>query len=132
MVIADWTFGQLMWSMVVFFAWIMWIWLLVVIFTDLFSRHDISGWSKTGWCLFVLLLPFVGVLFYIGFQGKEMAQRRAKDASDSQAQFDSYVRNVAASNGPTAEIASAKQLLDSGAINQSEFDAIKGKALAAA
>ena len=132
MVLADWTFGQVMWSMVVFFAWIMWIWLLIAIFTDLFSRHDIHGWAKTGWCLFVLLLPFVGVLFYIGFQGKHMAERRVKEASDSQAQFDSYVRNVAATSGPTAEIANAKQLLDSGAINQTEFDSIKTKALAAA
>jgi len=129
---ADYPFLDIMWTMVVFFAWVMWIYLLIVIFADIFSRHDIGGWAKAGWCVFVMFLPFIGVLTYIGVQGRHMAERKAQAMADQQAQFDTYVRDVAASSGPTAEIANAKKLLDSGAIDQAEFDQLKTKALATA
>jgi membrane protease subunit (stomatin/prohibitin family) len=95
-----------------------------------FRRHDLSGWGKAGWTLFMIILPFLGALIYLIAQGDGMAQRRAQDVQGQRAQVDEYVRSVAGSGGPAAEIEKAKQLLDSGAITQAEFDSIKAKALA--
>jgi len=96
---------------------------------DLFRRHDISGWSKAGWTLFAIVLPFVGVLVYLGTQGEGIAERNAELARAQKARLDEYVRETAGSTGATAEIAKAKELLDSGAISQAEFDRVKQKAL---
>jgi putative oligomerization/nucleic acid binding protein/phospholipase D-like protein len=130
MLVADYTFWDALWTMVVFFAWVIWFWLLIVIFGDLFRRHDISGWTKAFWTIFVIFLPFLGVLVYIGTQGHGMSERTAKDQRAYQAQADDYIRTVAASSDPAEQIAKAKQLLDSGAISQAEFDSLKAKALA--
>lgn len=127
--LAAYTFGQVMWSMFVFFAWIMFFMLLFRVFGDLFSRHDIGGWGKVGWTIFVICLPFLGIFVYLIAEGKGMAERAMKQVEASQAQMDDYVRSVAASS-PAEEIAKAQQLLDSGAITQTEFDALKTKALA--
>ena len=134
MVIAsDYPFIDVFWTMMVFFAWIIWIYLLIVIFSDIFSRHDIGGWAKSGWCLFVFILPFLGVLVYLIAQHDGMAQRQAEQAEAMQKQFDDRVRTVAQSSGGAAsEIDKAQQLLANGSINQAEFDTIKAKALAAA
>ena len=121
---------NIIWTMLVFFGLVIWLRLLFTVFADLFSRHDISGWGKAGWSVFAIVLPFVGVLVYLGTQGEQMAERSAKRAQAAQAQADDYVRSVAGSTeGPAAEIEKAKQLLDSGAITQDEFDAIKSKAV---
>ena len=127
---SDYPFLDILWSMLVFFGWVIWFWLLITVFADMFRRHDISGWSKAGWIILCVVLPFLGVLIYIGTQGKGMAERRVKDTQAAQSQFDDYVRQTAGSGGPTAEIARAKELLDKGAISQAEFDQIKQKALA--
>jgi len=118
-----------MWSMFVFFAWILFFWMLFVVFGDLFSRHDISGWAKAGWCVFVIVLPFLGIFVYLIAEGRSMGERAQARAQSDKAQMDDYVRSVAAGASPTEEIAKGKQLLDSGAITQAEFDAIKAKAL---
>ena len=123
------TFGQAMWTMLVFFCWILFFWLLFVVFGDLFRRHDIGGWGKAGWTVFVILLPFLGVLIYLIAEGKGMGERSAKQMRDAQTASDAYVRSVAGS-GSADQIATAKQLLDNGAITQAEFDQIKAKALA--
>jgi hypothetical protein len=107
-----------------------WIWVLILILSDVFRRHDLSGWGKAGWTFFLIVLPFLGALIYLIADSDGMAERRAQDVKGQQAQMDDYVRSVAGSGGPAAEIDKAKQLLDSGAINQTEFDAIKAKALA--
>jgi hypothetical protein len=117
--------------MVVFFAFVIWIWLLIAVFADVFRRHDISGWGKAGWTILVIVLPYLGVFIYLIAHGSDMAKRSARQASQDQAQFDDYVRDVAGSDGPAAEIDRAKKLLDSGAISEAEFNAIKQKALAA-
>ena len=127
---ADYPFLDIIWTMLVFFAWVIWFWLLITVFSDLFSRHDISGWGKAGWMVLVVVLPYLGVFIYMIAQGSHMAERRAQQSQAAQAEFDDYVKNVAASGGPAAEIDKAKQLLDSGAITQAEFDSIKAKALA--
>ena len=126
---SDYPFLDVLWTMLVFFGWVIWFWLLITVFGDLFRRHDISGWSKAGWTVLVVVLPYIGVLIYLGTQGKGMAERNVKNVQAAQAQMDQYVRETA-SAGPTAEIAKAKQLLDTGAISQAEFDQIKQKALA--
>ena len=126
----DYPLLNIVWTMLVFFGLVIWLRLLFTVFADLFSRHDISGWGKAGWSVFAIVLPFVGVLVYLGTQGEEMAERSAKRAQAAQAQADDYVRSVAGSTGgAAAEIEKAKQLLDSGAISQAEFDAIKAKAV---
>jgi hypothetical protein len=103
--------------------------ILFRIFGDVFRRHDISGWGKAAWLIFVVVLPFLGVLIYLIANGNEMHKRDAEHARAARAEFDDYVKSTAGSGGPAAEIDKAKQLLDSGAITQAEFDTIKAKAL---
>jgi hypothetical protein len=126
---ASYPFLDLIWTMVIFFIWIMWFMLLFRVWGDIFSRSDLSGLGKTGWLLFTILLPFLGVFIYVITQNDGMAQRSLDRARAQQSQFDDYVRSTAGAGGATAEIERAKQLLDSGAINQAEFDNLKQKAL---
>ncbi|MEW2503810.1 MULTISPECIES: SHOCT domain-containing protein [unclassified Amycolatopsis] len=135
---SDYPFLDVIWTMLVFFGWVVWFWLLIVIFGDLFHRSDVSGWGKAGWTVLVLVLPFVGVLIYLIAQGKHMGERRRSEAADNQKQFDDYVRSVAANGdkgdkgdkGAAGQIAEAKKLLDTGAINAEEYESLKAKALA--
>jgi hypothetical protein len=129
-VLAAYSFGDVMWTMFVFFAWILFFWLLFGVFGDLFSRHDVSGWAKAGWTVFVIILPFLGIFVYLISQGKGMGERAQQRAQAQQTQMDDYVRSVATSSSPTEEIAKGKQLLESGAITQAEFDQLKARALA--
>jgi hypothetical protein len=126
---ADYPFLDIFWTMILFFCWVAWIWMLIMIFSDVF-RRDISGWAKAGWCLFVLVLPFLGAFVYLIANGSGLTERRVRDAQVSQANFDQHIRRVAADGGSAGEIERAKQLLDSGAINQEEFERLKTKALA--
>ncbi len=125
------TFGQVMWSMFIFFAWILFFWLLFTVFGDLFRRHDIGGWGKAGWTVFVICLPYLGILVYLIAEGRGMGERRLAEVQAAQSQMDAHVRSVAGSGSAPEQIAKAKELLDSGAITQAEFDGIKAKALAA-
>ena len=127
---ADYPFLNILWTMIIFFVWVVWIWMMISILSDVFRRPDLSGWGKAGWCLFLIVLPFLGVLIYLGTQSKGMAERSGREAQGQREQMDEYVRSVAGSGGPAAEIDKAKQLLDSGAIDQGEYAAIKAKALA--
>lgn len=127
---ADYPFLDVLWTMLVFFGWVIWFWILIVVLSDLFRRHDVSGWGKAAWTVFVIVLPFLGVLVYVIAQGKGMAERRNADIQTNKAAFDDYVRNVAHDGGPANQIAQAKQLLDNGAIDQAEFEQIKRRALA--
>ncbi len=127
---ADYPFLDVMWTMLVFFGWVIWFWLLITVFSDVFRRHDISGWVKTLWCIFVILTPFLGVFVYLISQSKGMNERNLASAQQARAQTDDYIRTVAAADDPASQIAQAKQLLDSGAINSQEFESLKQKALA--
>ena len=130
MVIAsDYPFLDILGSMLVFFGFVVWFWLLIRVFSDVFRRRDISGWAKFGWCILVFALPLLGVLIYLIVHGQDMGERDVEQAQAAQAQVDDYVRSV--SGGSAAEIEKAKGLLDSGTITQAEFDAIKAKAVAA-
>jgi hypothetical protein len=130
MVLAE-TFWQVIWTMFIFFLWVIWIWLLITVFIDLFRNHESSGWAKAGWCVFVILLPFLGVFVYLLAEGDGMAKRSMREVAAAQAQMDTHIKAVAASGAdPAGQIVKAKQLLDSGAISPAEFDQLKAKALA--
>jgi hypothetical protein len=131
MLATSWTFGEVMWSMLIFFCWILFFILLFQVFGDLFGRHDISGWAKAAWTIFVVFLPFLGILVYLIVNSHGIAERRMKQAQAAQSQMDDYVKSVAGSAGSADQIAKGKELLDSGAITQAEFDQLKAKALAA-
>jgi hypothetical protein len=124
---ADYPFMDVFWSMIIFFFWVIWIWIVFTVLIDVFRRHDIGGWAKAGWVIFVVVLPWLGVLIYLIAEHDGMRERGMKQAQAQQQQFDQYVRDAA--GGSAAEIAQAKQLLDSGTITQAEFDALKAKAL---
>jgi hypothetical protein len=130
---SSYPFLGIFWSMLIFFAWVIFIWIAVTVLLDVFRRHDLSGWGKAGWTIFVIILPWIGVLVYLIANHSGMTERRMKEAADSKAQFDEYVRTTAASTsgggGAAAEIEKAKGLLDNGTITQAEFDALKAKAL---
>ena len=128
---ADYPFIDVFWSILIFFFWVIWIWILITVLIDVFRRRDLSGWGKAAWALFMIVLPYLGVFIYLITQGEEMAERRAAEVRESQASFDTYVRDVAGSGAaPADQIAKAKELLDSGAIDQAEFDKLKQQALA--
>src|SRR5215207_8868870 len=110
---ADYPFLDVFWTMLIFVMWVIWIWIVVAVLMDLFRRQDVSGWGKAAWAFFV-----------IG-QGKGMADRKAAELQAGRAAFDDRVRSVSASNGAAGEIAEAKKLLDSGAINEAEFEKLK-------
>jgi hypothetical protein len=131
MLLAEFGTGQVFWSMLWFFLFFIWIWLLISLFGDIFRSADLSGGAKAMWTIFIIILPFLGVLVYLIVRGNSMQERALKDAASQEAQFRGYVQSVAgASGGGTAdEIAKLADLRDKGVISQAEFDAAKAKAL---
>jgi membrane protein implicated in regulation of membrane protease activity len=131
MIVADVSFIDIFWSILWFYFLFIWIMILVHILSDLFRDHSLSGVTKTLWLLFLVFLPFVAVLVYMIVRGQGMAERAAAQQQRAQEQFAGYVRDVAATSDatPTEQIARAKELLDAGTIDQSEFDRLKAKAL---
>ena len=128
---ADFGDGDVLLWLVEFFLFLIYFWLLVVVIGDLFRDHELSGWAKAVWVLFILVAPMLGVLVYLIFRGQGMGRRSAASARQAQDRFDTYVRDAAGSGqSPTQQIAHAKSLLDSGAIDQGEYDRLKAKALA--
>jgi hypothetical protein len=127
--LADFTFWSFFWDMLLVMAWVIWFWLLITVFADLFRRHDTSGWAKVAWVVFVIILPYLGVLVYLLAEHEGMAERRVRDAEGAQREFDQYVQSVAKAD-PSEQIGKAKALLDQGVISQAEFDQLKQKALA--
>jgi hypothetical protein len=124
---ADYPFLDVLWTIVIFFCWVIWIWIAITVLMDVFRRTDIGGWHKAAWVVFVIVLPFLGVLVYLIAQHDGMRERSVKQVQAQQQAFDQYVRDTA--GGSAGEIAKAKELLDSGAITQEEFDRLKAKAL---
>src|SRR5215468_427782 len=115
MLAADYPFLDVLWTMIVIFAWAIWFWLLITVFADLFRRHDTSGGMKALWVIFVIILPFLGVLIYLIANGHGMAERNMQQAQAQQASMDQYIRSVASTSGATGggaagDIAQAKSL----------------------
>jgi hypothetical protein len=125
-------FLEVFWTMLIFFAFVIWIWILITVLIDLFRRHDTSGFMKVLWIIFIIVLPYLGVFVYLIVEHKGMAERAIKQQQTAQQQLDDYVKSVAGKTDPAEQIAKAKQLLDGGAISQAEFDQIKQRALAGA
>ena len=125
--------GSVFWSMLWFFCFFIWIWLLIMVFSDIFRSHDLSGWAKALWIIFVIVLPYLGVLVYLIARGKEMTQHRIDDAQAVDAAQRQYIQTVAGSGGASAadEIARLADLREKGVIDEAEFQAGKAKALAA-
>ena len=129
MLAADFGQGQALWSIFTIFLFVIWFWLLIAVFGDLFRDREVSGWAKAGWFVAILLLPYLGIFIYLIVRGGGMAERQLEAQQQAQAQFDSYVRDTAGSGGAAAEIAHAKELLDAGSITDEEFEKLKAKAL---
>ena len=128
MLAADYPFLDILWTMFIFFLFVIWIWILITVFADIFRRKDVGGGSKTLWIIFVIVLPYLGVFVYLIANHDGMADRNIAQMQKQQEQTDAYIKSVA--GGSAAEIEKAKGLLDSGAITQAEYDQIKAKALA--
>jgi hypothetical protein len=126
----DYPLVDLMWTFVVFFALLVFFWLVLTVFGDLFRRNDVSGWGKAGWSVFVLVLPLIGSLTYLITQGRAMADRDVRQVQHARQRTDDYIRSVAAPGfRGVDEIARAKELLVRGAISQEEFEQLKRRAL---
>jgi putative oligomerization/nucleic acid binding protein/phospholipase D-like protein len=126
---ADYPFLDVLWTLLIFFLFIIWIMILFRVIVDIFRRHDIHGGGKTLWLIFVIVLPFLGVFVYLIAESHGMAERQMQDVQASQQQLDDHIKSVSG-GGAAGEIEKAKSLLDSGAITQAEYDSIKAKALA--
>ena len=127
---SSYPFLNILWDILIIFAWLIFFWIAITVLVDLFRRHDISGWGKAAWVVVVVVLEWIGVLIYLIANHNGMAERQADRERAAQAQVDAYVRQAAGTGGPAAEIERAKALLDSGAISQAEFEQIKSRALA--
>jgi hypothetical protein len=126
----DYPLVDLLWTFVLFFSLIIYVWLVIAVFTDLFRRPDVSGWGKTAWSVFVIVLPFIGALTYLITQGRGMAERGDRHLQAERRRTDDYIRSVAAPGfRGVDEIARGKELLDRGAITQEEFEQLKRRAL---
>jgi type VI protein secretion system component VasK len=124
---------NLFWTMFIFFLWVIWIWILVWVFIDIFRSRDLSGWAKALWFLFVLLIPLVGVLVYLIARGGSIHERAVQDAQQQDAEFRSYVQETTASAPASTadQLARLADLRDRGVISAEEFEREKGKVLAA-
>jgi Phospholipase_D-nuclease N-terminal len=129
LIATSYPFLEVFWTMLIFFAFFIWIWILFTVFADLFRRDDISGWGKAAWIIFVIVLPYLGVFAYLIAEHKGMTERTIQQQEAAKSQMDQYVRSVARSD-PTEQIAKGEELLKQGTISQAEFDQIKQRALA--
>ena len=130
LIATSYPFLEVFWTMLIFFAFVVWLWILFTVFTDIFRRHDISGFVKAIWIIFVIILPYLGVFVYLIAEHTGMSERSIKAQQEVKSQFDQQVRSAAGRTDPAEQIAKAKQMLDNGTINQAEFDQLKQKALA--
>jgi type VI protein secretion system component VasK len=120
---------DIFWTMLWFFLFFVWIWLLIVIFTDIFRSHDMNGWVKALWIIFVIVLPFLGILVYLLARGGKMHERAAEQAAQQQKAFDQYVKETAGASSSADQLAKLADLKASGAITDDEFQAAKAKIL---
>src|SRR5215471_12818935 len=118
------------WTMSEFFLWVIWIWILIMVFIDIFRSRDLSGWGKALWFLFVLLIPLIGVLVYLIVRGGSMHERAVQQAQQQDAQFRSYVQDAAGQQSSADQLAKLADLRDRGVITAQEFEREKAKVLA--
>jgi hypothetical protein len=123
-------FLEVFWTMLIFFAFFIWIWLLFTVFADLFRRHDTGAFAKVLWIIFIILIPYFGVFVYLIAEHKGMTERTIKQQEAMKSEMDAYVQSVAGASDPAEQIAKGEQLLKAGTISQAEFDQLKQRALA--
>jgi Short C-terminal domain/Phospholipase_D-nuclease N-terminal len=127
----DYPLLGIFWTMLWFFLFFIWIWILFTIFADIFRSHDLSGWGKAGWSIFIIILPFLGILIYLIARGKGMQERSAERAAQQQQAFQGYVQNVAGSSGTADQLSKLADLKERGVLSDAEFEAEKAKVLSA-
>ena len=127
---AEWGTGQVFWSMLWFFLWIIWFWLLIMVFTDIFRSRDLSGWGKALWSIFVIVLPYLGVFIYLIARGNRMSENAQEAAQQQDAAFRQYVQDAAKAPSTADELAKLAKLREDGTINDSEYAQLKERALA--
>jgi hypothetical protein len=132
MVLAEWQVGEVFWTMIWFTLFFIWIWLLIAVFADIFRSHDLNGWVKAIWCVFIIVLPYLGVFVYLIARGKKMSEHAVADAQAQDAAARAYIRDAAGGGGggAAAELERLASLRDQGVIDETEFQALKAKALA--
>ena len=116
------------WTMLWFFLFFIWIWLLITIFVDIFRSHDLSGWAKAGWVIFVIILPLLGILFYLIFRGSSMHERAVQQAQQQEADFRQYVQETAQTSSAD-QLTKLADLRDRGVITEEEFQSQKATVL---
>jgi hypothetical protein len=127
---ADWQVGQVFFSLLWFALFFIWIWLLFMVFADLFRDHKLSGWWKALWVIFIIVMPFLGVLVYLIARGGSMAERAAAQVRQDEQDFQQYVRSAAGSGSTADELERLDDLRKQGVISDDEFQQLKAKALA--
>ena len=125
----DYPILSIIWMMFTFFVFVLWIWLLITVFIDIFRSHDLGGVAKALWVLFIIVLPLLGVLIYLIARGGKMHERAAEQAQAQQKAFDSYVQQVAGSGGSADQLAKLADLKEKGVLTDAEFEAEKAKIL---
>ncbi|MFJ7631352.1 SHOCT domain-containing protein [Streptomyces sp. NPDC097595] len=131
----DYPLLNLFWTMLWFFLWIMWLFLLFRVIMDIFRSHDLSGWGKAGWLILALVLPYVGVLIYVIARGKSMGKRDVQEAKERDAAFKAYIRDAAGTEGGghkgghVEDLSKLADLKDKGAITEEEYQRAKSKLL---
>ena len=130
MVAAEWGTGQVFWSFLWFFLFFIWLWLLIIVFSDIFRSKDLSGWAKAIWTIFVIILPYLGVFVYLIARGHKMSQHAVDDAKAQDAAFRGYVQSVAPVSSPADELTKLATLKANGTITDAEYEQLKAKALA--
>ena len=129
LVAAEWGTGQVFWSFLWFFMWFIWLWLLIIVFSDVFRSRDLSGWGKALWCIFVIILPYLGVFVYLIARGHKMGEHAAQAAQQQDAAFRQYVQDATAAS-PADQLTKLADLRTTGAIDDAEYQQLKAKVLA--
>ena len=130
---SDFGTGQVFWSFLWFFLFFIWIWLLIVVFSDLFRSHDLSGWAKAAWVIGIIVVPYLGVLIYLIARGGKMHEHAMQAAQAQDAAMRQYVQSAAGTvASPADEVARLADLKSQGVIDDAEFQQLKAKALASA
>ncbi len=130
MLAAEFGTGQVFWSFLWFFMFFIWIWLLIVVFGDIFRSHDLSGWAKAIWCIFIIFVPYLGVFVYLIARGGKMHEHAVAAAQQQDAMMRDYVKSVATTDAsPAEELAKLADLKEKGVISDAEFEQLKAKAL---
>ena len=130
MLLAEFGTGQVFWSMLWFFLFFIWIWLLITVFADIFRSDDLSGWGKALWSIFVIVAPYLGVFVYLIARGHKMGEHAAQDAARQDAANRQYIQSVTSTSSPAEEIAKLADLKAAGTITDAEYEQLKAKALA--